>query len=150
MHGVQQPSGIGAAAVRMMLGSHAHAAAITAWPTQLFLFVYKPEASLLPASLQLPFYNNAANLVWCGLSAGLLLTVGLLAAITFGRDKGIDPEAMTWVSFDNRTVAPVKCVGGTCHDMHSNVIYICNVALCPTPVCMWCCCRHCCMAYSLP
>ncbi|WIA34679.1 hypothetical protein OEZ86_012993 [Tetradesmus obliquus] len=44
----------------------------------------------------LPFYNNAANLVWCGLSAGLLLSVGLLAAITFGRDKGIDPEAMTW------------------------------------------------------
>jgi hypothetical protein len=51
------------------------------------------------ASLQLPFYTKAVNLAWCGLSAALLLSVGLLAAIMFGQDRGtIDPEVMTWVS----------------------------------------------------
>jgi hypothetical protein len=59
----------------------------------------KSELALLPTYLQLPFYNRAVNLVWCGLSTGLLLSVGLLAAIMFGQDKGaVDPEVMTWVS----------------------------------------------------
>jgi hypothetical protein len=49
--------------------------------------------------LQLPFYNKTVNLVWCGLSAGLLLSVGLLAAIMFGQSSGtVDPEVFTWVS----------------------------------------------------
>jgi hypothetical protein len=59
----------------------------------------KTGLALLLTLLQLPFYNRAVNLVWCGLSTGLLLSVGLLAAIMFGQGKGaVDPEVMTWVS----------------------------------------------------
>jgi hypothetical protein len=75
------------------------------------------ELALLLTLLQLPFYNRAVNLVWCGLSTGLLLSVGLLAAIMFGQGKGaVDPEVMTWVS----TASAVELSLASClHDAAS-------------------------------
>lgn len=49
--------------------------------------------------LQLPYYNPIVNIVWSGLSAGLLLVACLLAGIHFTQGKdSADPEGLTWVS----------------------------------------------------